>query len=137
MGNKGPMAHSLPTRARHPVHSKTTALLAWDRVQTPEDDVVLSDEIITVRDKIDAAADGSRAADETYISLTLKNGTNIEKHISHALGSLEMPMTDAQLKEKFIDQCLPIQGSSGVQQASKSCWELEWSSDVRQIARSI
>jgi len=37
MGNKGPMAHSLPTRARHPVHSKTTALLAWDRVQTPED----------------------------------------------------------------------------------------------------
>lgn len=94
--------------------------------------MVLSDETITVRDKIDAAADGSRAADEIYISLTLKDGTNIEKHISHALGSLE-----AQLEEKFIDHCLPIQGSSGVQQASKSCWELEGLSDVRQIARSI
>ena len=99
--------------------------------------MVLSDEIIAVRGEVDAAADGSRAVDETYISLTVKDGTNIEKHISHALGSLEMPMTDAQLEEKFIDQCLPIQGSSSVQQASKSCWELEGPSDVRQIARSI
>lgn len=91
--------------------------------------MVLSDEIITVRDKIDTAADRSGTVDETYVSLTLKDGTNIEKHISHALGSLEVPMTDAQLEEKFVDQCLSIQGSSGVQQASKSRWELEESSD--------
>ena len=92
--------------------------------------MVLSDEIITVRDKIDAA-------DETYISLTLKDGTNIEKHIIHALSNLEVPMIDAQLEEKFIGRCLPIQGSSGAQQASKPYWELEGPSDVRQIARSI
>jgi aconitate decarboxylase len=67
-----------------------------------------TDEIITVRDKIGAAADGSGAADETYVSLTLGGETNIEKHISHALGSLEVPMTDARLERKFIDQCLPI-----------------------------
>jgi len=94
-----------------------------------EDDVVLSDETITVRDRIGAAADGSGAADETYVSLTVGVGTNIEKHISYALSSLEVPMTDAPLERKFIDQCLPIWGSSGVQQASKSRWELEESSD--------
>jgi hypothetical protein len=42
-----------------------------------EDDVVLSDEIITVRDKVDAAVDGSRAANETYISLILKMGQTL------------------------------------------------------------
>jgi aconitate decarboxylase len=102
-----------------------------------EDELILSDEIVSVRDKIEAAADGSLAADETYIILTLKDGTTLEKHVSHALGSLEVPMTDAQLEEKFIDQCLPVLGAIGAQQASKSCWGLEGSSDVRQIAKSI
>ena len=35
-GYQDPMAHRLgafTTRARHPVHSKVTSLLAWDRVQ--------------------------------------------------------------------------------------------------------
>ncbi len=102
-----------------------------------DDDVVLSTEIVTVRDKIDATADQSLGADETYITVTLQDGKKIEKHISHALGSLEVPMTDAQLEEKFVDQCLPVLGSDGVQKASKACWALERSPDVGEIARSI
>jgi aconitate decarboxylase len=102
-----------------------------------EDYVVLSNEIVTVREKIDAAADESLAADETYITLTLHNGINLEKHVSHALGSLEVPMTDLQLEEKFIDQCLPVLGSEGAEQASKACWGLESSTDVGQTARNV
>ena len=102
-----------------------------------EDYVVLSDKIVTVRDKIDATADQTVAADETYITLALQDGSNIEKHVSHALGSLEVPMTDAQLEEKFVDQCLPVLGLVGAQQASKACWGLENLGDVGEIARSI
>ena len=102
-----------------------------------EDDVVLSREIVTVRDKIDATADEGLSAAETYITLTLEDGTKFDKHISHALGSLEVPMTDEQLKEKFVDQCLPVLGSDGVQQASETCWGLEASKDVGTIARDL
>jgi aconitate decarboxylase len=102
-----------------------------------EDDVVLNNTVVAVRDKIDAAPNESLAADETHVTVVLRDGSRIEKHIYHALGSLEVPMTDAQLEQKFIDQCLPILGSDRVQQASQSCWSLESSMDVGQIARSI
>lgn len=101
------------------------------------DDVVLNDDIVAVRDKINVTVDESLAADETYLTMILRDETTIEKHIGHALGSLEVPMTDTQLEEKFIDQCLPVLGSDCVQQASKACWGLEHSGDVREIARSI
>ena len=102
-----------------------------------EDDVVLSREIVTVRGKIDATADESLSAAETHIALTLEDGTMLEKHISHALGSLEVPMTDAQLEEKFVDQCQPVLGSDRAHQASKACWELEKSNDVGDIAKGL
>ena len=102
-----------------------------------EDDVVLSREVVTVRGKIDAIADESLLAAETYITLTLEDGTILEKHVSHALGSLEVPMTNAQLEEKFIDQCLPVLGSDRAHQANMACWELEKSSDVGDIAEGL
>jgi aconitate decarboxylase len=102
-----------------------------------EDDVVLSDSIVVIRDKIEATADQSLAADETHITLILRDGTSIEKYVSHALGSLEVPMTDEQLEEKFSGQCVPLLGFDGARQASKLCWGLESSSDVGEIARSI
>jgi aconitate decarboxylase len=102
-----------------------------------EDEVVLNDEIVAVRSKIDATADDNLAADETYITLTMQDGTTIEHHISHAVGSVELPMTDAQLEEKFVGQCLPILGLDGVEMASKACWALQSSSDVGDIARSL
>jgi len=102
-----------------------------------EDVVVLSDEIVSVRDRIEAEADKGLAADETYITLTLRDGRKIEKHVKHALGSLEVPMTDEQLEEKFVDQCALVLGEEGTKRASERCWGLESSKDVGEIVRSI
>jgi aconitate decarboxylase len=102
-----------------------------------EDEVVLRDEVVAMRSKIDATVDDSLAADETYITLTMQDGTTIEHHISHAVGSMELPMTDVQLEEKFVGQCLPILGLDGVETASKACWALQSTSDVGDIARSL
>jgi hypothetical protein len=40
------------------------------------------------------------------------------------LGSLEVPMTDEQLKEKFMDQVLPVLGASASSRASDAAWML-------------
>ncbi len=35
--------------------------------------------------------------------VTLNDGRTIHRHIDHAIGSVEKPMTDAQLEAKFKD----------------------------------
>ncbi|KAL1863078.1 hypothetical protein VTK73DRAFT_6458 [Phialemonium thermophilum] len=50
-----------------------------------EDDVVQDARVIAIRDKVDAKADTSIAADEAKIILTMADGTVLEKHVQHAL----------------------------------------------------
>lgn len=53
--------------------------------------------------------------------------------MSHAVGSLERPMTDAQLVQKFVDQCIPVLGQERTEKMSQWCWDLETQDDVRFI----
>ena len=102
-----------------------------------EDDVVLDRNIVTVRDKIEATADDNLAADETDITLTLQDGTTLKKHVQHAIGSLEAPMTDAQLEEKFVDQVSLVLGEEGARKASKTYWALKDVGSVSELAKGI
>jgi aconitate decarboxylase len=102
-----------------------------------DDKVVTSQEITSVRDKIDATADDSIKADEADIVIEFEGRGTLRKHIEHAIGSLEVPMTDEQLKEKFIDQVTPVLGQEGTQTASKTCWSLAESSNVSSLVTSL
>lgn len=51
-----------------------------------------------VGDEIDATTDAKLRADECKITLMLVDGTVLEKHVAHAVGSLEMPMDDKMLE---------------------------------------
>ena len=59
-----------------------------------------------------------------------------EKHIEHALGSLEVEMTDEQLEKKFTDQSELVIGKSA-QAASDVCWTLEDIEDVSQLIAQL
>ncbi|KAJ7031526.1 2-methylcitrate dehydratase [Mycena alexandri] len=102
-----------------------------------EDAVVLSAEIVGVRDKISATADESLGADETKITVELSNGKTLTKHVVHAIGSVEVPMTNAQLEDKFIDQVSLVLGADGAQAASKACWALQASGSVADIVKGF
>lgn len=102
-----------------------------------EDDVVLSTEIVSVRDKISATADESLGADETQITVKLSNDTTLTKHVKHAIGSVEVPMTTAQLQDKFIDQVSLVLGAEGAHRASKACWALQGSESIAELAKEI
>ncbi|KAJ7037428.1 2-methylcitrate dehydratase [Mycena alexandri] len=102
-----------------------------------EDAVVLSAEIVGVRDKISATADESLGADETKITVELSNGKTLTKHVVHAIGSVEVPMTNAQLEDKFIDQVSLVLGADGAQAASEACWALQGSASVADIVKGF
>lgn len=68
--------------------------------------------------------------------MTFKNGTVLEKHVKHAIGSTESPLDFDALREKFENQCAGILGA-GLESGSKALWDIERVSDIREIARLI
>lgn len=101
-----------------------------------EDHIVQDSEVISIRDKVDAVSDKSLGADETIVVATMDDGKTIEKHVKHAVGSLEVPMDDEMLQRKYVDQCASVLGDK-VQAASEACWRIESSKDVADIARIL
>jgi aconitate decarboxylase len=93
-------------------------------------EVVTSTEVISVRDKVNIEADSSLAADEAYLSLDHSDGTRLEKHVAHAVGSLEVPMNDEQLTVKFIDQVSLVVGEDAAGRWSEKAWNLCSAQDV-------
>jgi aconitate decarboxylase len=102
-----------------------------------EDDVVTSEEVTSVRDKIAATADENLGADEAEIVLEFGDGRKLHTHILHAIGSLEVPMTDAQLQEKFVDQVTLVLGASGAKEASTIAEGLKDAADVRELVTRL
>lgn len=101
-----------------------------------EDHVVQDPAVIAVRDKFDAEADTTISADETKISLMMNDGQVLEKHVKHAVGSVEVPMDDQMLQQKFEDQCVSVLGDR-VRSASVQCWNIENVKDVSDIAKIL
>jgi aconitate decarboxylase len=68
--------------------------------------------VVAVRERIQVEVDAGMRPDERCIEVRLGNvdGDVRTVHVEHAVGSLERPMTDVQLTEKFVDQCLPVLG---------------------------
>jgi aconitate decarboxylase len=102
-----------------------------------DDKVVTDSSVVVMRDKIDAKADESLAADECFITVKFKDGTVLEKHVDHAVGSLGHPITNEQLTEKFLDQSKRVVGEEGPKRASDACWNLEEVSDMRELTKSL
>jgi aconitate decarboxylase len=99
------------------------------------DDVVTSSEVVSVRDMVRIEADTSLAADEAYLVLDHTDGTRLEKHIAHAVGSLQVPMTDEQLTAKFIDQVSLVVGEKTASKWSESVWNICGAQEVVKAVR--
>lgn len=101
------------------------------------DEVVTSQEIVSVRDKVEATPDESVKADEAHLNLHLADNSKIEKHIEHAVGSLEVPMTDEQLTAKFVDQAALVVGVKDAKTASDAAWKIVEARDIRDVIANL
>jgi aconitate decarboxylase len=102
-----------------------------------EDYVVRDQQIISVRDKIEAVADEAIRPDEAEIVVEFSDGQKLTKRVSHAIGSLENPMTDKNLQDKFVDQVSQAIGMEEARKASGACWAVEAASNVGQLAKDL
>ncbi|HYC49453.1 MAG TPA: MmgE/PrpD family protein [Burkholderiales bacterium] len=100
------------------------------------DDRVTAADVIALREKVILKTDPQIEPDQARVRVTLANGASHETFVEHARGSLERPMTDAELDAKFRSlaaaELTPVQ----VDRLAEQCWSLEKLPDAAVIARN-
>ena len=118
-------------------HSCAAAIIHGAAGEKEYGDAVVRDPtVIALRDKVDAVAQDDIAEDEAFIKITLRDGSVLNKHVEHAIGSLERPMDDKALVAKFDDlarDVLPVERADALREL---CWKVESLKDAADLARA-
>jgi 2-methylcitrate dehydratase PrpD len=95
------------------------------------DAVVNDPRVVALRRKVEATVDDT--IDEAAVDATavLTDGRRIQVRVDHAIGSLERPLSDAQLEAKFNALVVPILGADRAREITAECWRLGSQADVR------
>lgn len=83
------------------------------------DDVVTDPAVVALRSKVEAIVDEQMDEAAADVTVHTANGETHHILVEHAVGSLQKPMSDEQLKQKFMDQSTPIIGA----EKSLGFWE--------------
>ncbi len=99
------------------------------------DEVVRDSRVIALRDRVFASEDGAIGRTEARVSMRLRDGRRLDRHVAHARGTLERPMSDADLEAKFRGLVEGILPERRIGELIAACWSLESLEDAGEIAR--
>jgi 2-methylcitrate dehydratase PrpD len=101
------------------------------------DEAVCDPAVVAVRERVNATADPAVGSYlEAYVTIVLRNGTVVERHVPHALGTLARPMSDADLEAKFRTLVEPILTPGQVDELIAQCWNVDNLDNVGVIGRA-
>jgi len=69
------------------------------------------------------------------MTIVLKDGRTLHRFIAHAIGSVEVPMTDKQLEDKFADLADGTIPALSIERVMDACWNVESLTNAAEIAR--
>lgn len=117
-------------------HSCAAAIVHGAAGEREYADAVVRDPVImALRDKVSAVAQDDIREDEAWLRITLTDGRVLEKHVAHAIGSLERPMTRDQLVAKFDDLVGDVLPRAQGDRLRETCWQIESLPDASEVAR--
>ncbi|MFT5447486.1 MAG: 2-methylcitrate dehydratase PrpD [Gammaproteobacteria bacterium] len=96
-------------------------------------EAVLDADVIAMRARVQPHPTQGIERDGARVTLTLRNGTTISEFIEHASGSLDRPMSDDALADKFLDQAGVVLDSERAKQLLGLCQQLPQLDDVAQL----
>lgn len=114
------------------------AALVYGKVGVDEfaDACVGEPAVVALRARVSLQLDASVDKDAADVCITLNDGRKLEKTIAHALGSLERPMSDAQLETKFRALAAAQFAPPAVDRLIRQCWSLAQLPDAGALARA-
>ena len=109
--------------------------LIFGRASEPEydDAVVTRANVVALRRKVVATVDDQIDEASADVTAVLRDGRRVHVFVEHAIGSLQRPMSDMALADKFAAQSEPILGAARTTQLIAACRSLGTMADVRQL----
>jgi 2-methylcitrate dehydratase PrpD len=92
--------------------------------------------VVALRARVRPQSDVLVKAEQADVIITLKDGRILRKHVEHAIGSLERPMSDADLAHKFLGLARDIIPDRQANAVLDLCNRIEELSDISQIGIS-
>jgi 2-methylcitrate dehydratase PrpD len=118
-------------------HSAAAALIYGAAGEAEYADAVVRDaRVMALRDRVAAVLDSSMHEDQTRVTIRLKDGTTLEKFVEHAIGSLERPMSDADLEAKFRGLVKGILPDNECRNLIGLAWNIGTLGDAADVARA-
>jgi 2-methylcitrate dehydratase PrpD len=97
-------------------------------------DAVLKDATLArIRDLTRPHRNETIKADEAVVRVTLNDGSELTRHVEHALGNLKRPMSDRDLEDKLRDLADRVVGSTSAGRIIERCWQLDQLADCREL----
>lgn len=81
--------------------------------------------IVGLRDRVIATVDPSVAEHQVKAKVTLKDGRVLTHAVEHVVGSLERPMSDADLEAKFFDLAKGVLPDAQARALKDLCWKAD------------
>jgi 2-methylcitrate dehydratase PrpD len=100
------------------------------------DEVVRDPRVIALRDKVTAVVETGVHEDQAHVVIRLKSGKTFEKFVEHAVGSLDRPLSDADLETKFRGLAEGILSKAETDKLIRLCWDVGKLKDVGEVARA-
>jgi 2-methylcitrate dehydratase PrpD len=100
------------------------------------DEVVLAPTVIDLRRRVNATVDPSLAKDQARVSVLKQNGDVSSVFVEHAVGSLENPMSDRMIEDKFLSLVDGILSPAKARFVIDACWRADALADAAEIAAS-
>jgi 2-methylcitrate dehydratase PrpD len=93
-------------------------------------------QVMALRSKVKVTTDASVQSDEIFMTLKTKDGRSFEKHVEHAVGSLQRPMSNADLEDKFRRLAGGVLPAAQADEVLAMCWKLESMPDMSMLAKA-
>ncbi len=90
--------------------------------------------IVALRDRVTATIDPTLKEEQVRATIVLKDGRRLDRFIEHVVGSLERPMSDADLENKFLGLAEGVLPQSQARMLIARCWDVEALSSAAELA---
>jgi 2-methylcitrate dehydratase PrpD len=118
-------------------HSSAVAIVHGAAGEAQYSDQAVRDtRVVAVREKVTARVEPGVHEDQVHVTIRLKNGKVLEKFVEHAVGSLDRPMSDADLEAKFRGLAEAVLSRAEADRLIRLCWDVAKLADAAEIARA-
>jgi 2-methylcitrate dehydratase PrpD len=100
------------------------------------DEVVRTPPVAQLRQRVTATIDRSLGKAQARVAILLKSGERLDVLVEHAIGSVQNPMSDRMLEEKFRGLADGVLSGAQTEHLIELCWTAEKLANAGDIARA-